>query len=121
MAKAAAEGTRTAMSKDTTDETFQADVLDSSKPVVVDFWAPWCGPCKALSPVIDQIGEEYAELITVVKINVDENPDTATEYGITSIPAIKVFYGGSVQKTIMGAKPKPALIQDLSPFIGGAL
>lgn len=106
------------MSNATTEATFQADVLDSSKPVLVDFWAEWCGPCRMVSPIVDQIGEEHGEKLTVLKLNVDENPQLAAQYQITSIPALKVFQGGEVVKTIIGAKPKPALEADLADFIG---
>jgi thioredoxin 1 len=101
-----------------TDASFEADVLKSTKPVVVDFWAEWCGPCRAVSPILDQIGEEYADKISVVKLNVDENPQMAMKYQITSIPAMMVFQNGEVVKTIIGAKPKPALESDLAAFIG---
>jgi thioredoxin 1 len=100
-----------------TDASFEADVLKSTKPVVVDFWAEWCGPCRAVSPILDQIGEEYADKISVVKLNVDENPQMAMKYQITSIPAMMVFQNGEVVKTIIGAKPKPALESDLAAFI----
>ncbi len=106
------------MSNATTEATFQADVLDSSKPVLVDFWAEWCGPCRMVSPIVDQIGEEHGDKLTVLKLNVDENPQLAAQYQITSIPALKVFQGGEVVKTIIGAKPKPALEADLADFIG---
>ncbi len=100
-----------------TDETFLADVLQHDKPVVVDFWAAWCGPCRAVDPILDEIAGENAEKIKIVKLNVDENPQTAASYGVTSIPTINVYRGGQVVKTIIGAKPKAALLRDLADFI----
>ncbi|GAA4382642.1 MULTISPECIES: thioredoxin [Brevibacterium] len=104
------------MTKEVTDATFDAEVLQSDKPVLVDFWAPWCGPCRMVSPIVDEIGEEQAEKLTVVKVNTDENMETAAKYGITSIPALYVFQDGEVAKTIIGARPKPALLQELAEF-----
>lgn len=106
------------MTKEVTDATFDAEVLQSDKPVLVDFWAPWCGPCRMVSPIVDEIGEEQAEKLTVVKVNTDENMETAAKYGITSIPALYVFKDGEVAKTIIGARPKPALLQELAEFTG---
>lgn len=103
--------------KATTSATFDQDVLQASGPVLVDFWAEWCGPCRMVSPVLDQIQEENSEKITIVKLNVDENPDLAMKYQVTSIPAMKVFQNGEVATTIVGAKPKPALEQDLAEFL----
>jgi thioredoxin 1 len=103
--------------KNVTTATFQADVLSSEKPVLVDFWAEWCGPCRMVSPILDEIAGEHADKITIVKVNVDEEPALAQQYGITSIPAMQVFHGGEVVKSIIGAKPKPALLADLSAFI----
>ena len=98
--------------KNVTDATFASDVLASEKPIMVDFWAEWCGPCRAVSPILDKIAEEHADKIDIVKLNVDDNPETAMKYGITSIPAMYVFQGG-----IVGAKPKPALEADLADFL----
>ncbi|GAB3610838.1 MULTISPECIES: thioredoxin family protein [Humibacter] len=103
--------------KSVTDATFQQDVLDSDKTVLVDFWAEWCGPCRAVSPILDQIAAEHGDKLEIVKLNVDENPQTAFKYQITSIPALKVYQGGEVVKTVIGAKPKPALEADLAAYI----
>ncbi|HEX4058642.1 MAG TPA: thioredoxin [Galbitalea sp.] len=103
--------------KSVTDDTFQSDVLDSQDTIMVDFWAEWCGPCRAVGPILDQIAEEHSDKIKIVKLNVDDNPQMAMKYQITSIPAMKVFRGGQVVKTVIGAKPKPALEADLAEFL----
>ena len=103
--------------KDVTDATFQSEVLDSEKTIMVDFWAEWCGPCRAVSPILDAIAAEHAEKISIVKLNVDDNPETAMKYGITSVPPMKVYRGGEVVKPVIGAKPKPALEADLAEFL----
>ena len=103
--------------KTVTDETFAAEVLESDKPVLVDFWAEWCGPCKMVAPVLEEIAAEQAENLTIVKLNIDENPLTARAYRILSIPTMSVFKGGQVVKTIVGAKPKAALLRDLDGVI----
>ena len=102
---------------DVTDATFADEVLNSSETVMVDFWAEWCGPCRAVSPILDQIAAENIGKIKIVKLNVDDNPVTAGKYNITSIPAMKVFKGGELVKTIIGAKPKPAIEADLAEFL----
>ena len=103
--------------KSVTDASFQSVVLDSEKTVLVDFWAEWCGPCRMVSPILDQISAEHGDKIEIVKLNVDENPQTAAKYQITSIPAMKVYQKGEVVKTVIGAKPKPALEADLAAFL----
>jgi len=102
---------------DVTDATFADEVLNSSDTIMVDFWAEWCGPCRAVSPILDQIAAENTGKIKIVKLNVDDNPQTAMKYQITSIPAMKVFKGGELVKTIIGAKPKPAIEADLAEFL----
>ena len=101
----------------TTSATFEQDVLKADGPVHDDSWAEVCGPVRLVSPVLDEIQSENADKITIVKLNVDENPDLAMKYQITSIPAMKVFKGGEVATTIIGAKPKQALEQDLAEFL----
>jgi len=100
-----------------TDATFEELVLNSKETIMVDFWAEWCGPCRAVSPILDAIASEHSDKIKIVKLNVDDNPQMAMKYQITSIPAMKVFRGGEVVKTVIGAKPKPALEADLAEFL----
>ena len=102
---------------DVTDANFATEVLGSDKTILVDFWAEWCGPCRAVSPILDQIAAEHSDKITVVKLNVDDNPETAAKYQITSSPAMKVYRGGEVVKTVIGAKPKGALEQELAEYL----
>ena len=100
-----------------TDATFETEVLKNSKPVIVDYWAEWCGPCRMIAPVLEEIASEYSEKIDVVKLNVDDNPVVAQKYQILAIPTLNVFQNGEVVKQIKGAKPKSALLKDLAEFI----
>jgi thioredoxin 1 len=102
--------------KQVTDASFADDVLMSDKPVIVDFWAEWCGPCKMVAPILEEIAAEN-DGVVIAKLNVDENPQTAASYGITSIPTMNVYQGGQIVKTIIGAKPKAALLADLAPYL----
>lgn len=100
-----------------TSANFDEVVLQSNIPVLVDFWAIWCGPCRAVSPILDDIGREHGDKLKVVKLNSDEEPEIAARYGITSIPTLNIYVDGVVVKSIVGAKPRPVLLRELEGFI----
>lgn len=101
-----------------TDANFKIEVLDSTSPVLVDFWAPWCGPCQMIGPVVASIAKEYEGRIKVGKLNVDENPVIASEYGIMSIPTLKVFKDGKIVEEMVGVQPAQAIIQKIDKVLG---
>ena len=100
-----------------TDQQWADEVLQSDTPVLVDFWAEWCGPCRMVGPVVEEIAQEQAGSLKVLKLNVDENPDTTRQYKVMSIPTLMVFDGGSEQKRIVGARGKSQLMDEVSPFL----
>lgn len=99
------------------EANFGKEVLTNNKTVLVDFWAEWCGPCRMVAPILDEIAAEHGEKLMIAKLNVDENPALAANYGVTSIPTLNVYQNGQVVKQIIGAKPKAALLADLAEFI----
>lgn len=100
-----------------TDDSFQQDVLDSGKPVLVDFWATWCGPCKMVAPVLEELAGEHADKLTIAKIDIDANPGAAQKFQVMSIPTLILFQGGEPIKQIVGAKGKAALLRDLADVL----
>jgi thioredoxin 1 len=102
---------------DVTDQEFQGKVLDSEIPVLVDFWAEWCVPCHMVSPAVEEIGDEHGESLTVAKLNIDDNPDATRKYGVMSIPSLILFKAGEEVARIVGAKPKDAILRDLTPHL----
>ena len=103
--------------KAVTDADFASEVLDSDKPVLVDFWAEWCGPCRMVAPILEEISKAHGAKLEIVKLNIDENPKVPAQYGVMQIPTMNVYKNGEVVKQIMGAKPKAALLRDLAEFI----
>lgn len=100
-----------------TDASFKQDVLESDVPVLVDFWAPWCGPCRMVAPVVDEIAQQYEGQVKVVKLNTDENPNVASQYGIRSIPTLMIFKGGQRVDMVVGAVPKTTLANTLEKYL----
>jgi thioredoxin 1 len=100
-----------------TDESFDREVLKAELPVLIDFWAPWCGPCKAIGPVVDELAKEYAGKLKVVKMNVDDNPQTPSKYGVRGIPNLILFKGGEVKDQIVGAVPKSQLVKAVTQVV----
>jgi thioredoxin 1 len=102
---------------DVTDNSFQSEVIESEVPVLVDFWAPWCGPCRRVSPIVEEIAADRGDALKVVKLNIDENQETAVKFNVMSIPTLMLFRNGELKKTVIGAYPKHKLEQELEPAL----
>lgn len=100
-----------------TDQNFETEVLKSDLPVLIDFWAVWCGPCRAIAPIVEQLAGEYEGKVKIGKLDVDENPDTAVKYGVRSIPTLLLFKNGQVVDTIIGAVQKNVIVHKITPYI----
>ena len=100
-----------------TENNFETEVLNSDLPVLVDFWAPWCGPCRLVSPIVEEIGKEYEGQLKVCTVNVDECPNLAAKYGIMGIPTLSIFKSGEVADSIVGAAPKTAILEKVKPHV----
>jgi thioredoxin 1 len=110
----------TAAIPEVTDTSFDADVLASERPVLVDFWAPWCGPCRVMDPVIEELAERHGDRISFARMDVDDNPETAARFDILSMPTLLVFEAGEVRRRLIGARPRRKLEEELAAWLGGA-
>jgi len=104
-----------------TDDSFEAEVLMNPRPVIVEYWAAWCGPCRQVAPVLDSIAADHADVIDLVKVNVDENPGTARKYGILHVPTVSVFFGGEVVKQVIGARSKSSLVREFADVLAPSI